>query len=267
MKFLISVFLVISLYAVVIDKIEILVNNIPITSYDIYKTQKKLRVDKDQAIAYLIDNTIIQTALKQRDIYVDDFDIDNVMSKIAHKNNMSLYDFKNYLLQRGELDSFRQQLKQDLEKRKLIESLHVNITKKDVQKYYQQHKEEFIRSTQIVTTEYTSNNKESLIKITKNPLMLSNDIQIQEKTFNINNTNPKLMGFLASFDEKTFTPIINIDGKYTTFYIIKKDKPKLVPLENVGIEIYNKLLTQKQNQALKDLIAKLKAKADIVFIK
>jgi parvulin-like peptidyl-prolyl isomerase len=267
MRFFISLVLVFSLYAKVIDKIEILVNNTPITSYDIYKTQKQLRVDKDQAIAYLIDQTIIQTAIKNRDIYVDDFDIDNAMRNIALKNHMSLFEFKNYLLQRGELESFKEKLKQDLEKQKLIESLNVRISKKEVEKYYKTYKEEFLRPTTIQTTQYSSNDKQKLIKVIKNPLMIPNGVDVQDKTFNIKDTNQRLMGFLSSFDEKSFTPIITIDGKYRTFYIIKKSDVKLLPLEEVGGEIFQKLLKQKQDKALQDLIAKLKAKADIIILK
>jgi len=266
MRFIISVFLVISLYAKVIDKIEILVNNIPITSYDIEMAQKKLNIPKDKAISYLIDKAILDSAIKERGIYVDEFDIDNAMKRIAQKNGMSLFNFKNYLLQKGELDNLKEDIKNNLQKQKLLESLNLRVTKEDIEDYYKHHKMEFMLPSKIKVTEYSSNNKNSLIEVLNNPLSSNPNVEIKEMIFQANKTNPRLMQFLVNVKEGSFSSIINLNKKFVSFYVEKKDDLKPLELNMVENAIYQKLMNEKSKQLLDDFIAKLRAKADIEFL-
>jgi parvulin-like peptidyl-prolyl isomerase len=268
MKFLISVVLVVfSLYGQVIDKLAIIVNNIPITSYDIQKTQKELNVDKNAAVSYLIDQAVLKSIIKQRGIYVDDFDIDNEMKKIAARNGMSLFNFKNYLLQKGELYKLQAQIKAKLQRDKLLQTLHVNITENEIKDYYNKHKEEFALPKAIEVTKYSSDDKQALQQAISNPLSTNDNVSIQDMVLKNNEVNPRLMGFLSQFKEKTFTPIIQFENKLTIFYIIKKDGLEPIPYKMAAGKIYEILLKQKQQKALKDFIDKLRAKADIQFIK
>ena len=265
MRFLfVTFFIMFSLYAKVIDKIAIVVNNIPITTYDIKSTEDKLNISKQEAVNYLINQALLKSAIKEKGIYVDDFDIDNAMQKIAAQNGMSLFDFKDYLLQQGRLESFKTNLKEDLEKQKLLQTLNIRITPDEMKEYYQNHKKEFMLPSKIDTEIYSSNDKLSLMKVIKNPLSNVN-VEIKNKTFELNTTNPKLMNFLSKLKENSFSPIVNINNKFQTFYIKKKYKPEVLPFKMVEGFIYNKLLTQKQNQALNDFISKLKLKANIEY--
>jgi len=268
MKFLISLFLVISLYANIVDKIDIVVNNIPITSYQIQKTQKELNIDKNQAISYLIDKAVLDSAIKERGIYVDDFDIDNEMKQIAQKNGMSLFNFKNYLLQKGELDRLKEQIKLSIQRKKLLKTLSVNVQESDIKKYYETHQKEFMIPSTIEVTKYSSNDKSTLMKVIKNPLLnQDNSVEIKDMVLNLKDTNPDLMAFLAKYKNNTFTPIIGFENKPTSFYIIKKGDLTTLPYKVVAPKIYAMLLQKAQNQALKDFIEKLRAKADIQFLK
>jgi len=264
MKFIVSLFFIVSLYAQVIDKIAIIVNNIPITTYDIQKATQKLK-NKELAINILINRAILQSAIKERGIYVDDFDIDKAMKEIAQKNGMSLFNFKNYLLQKGELDNLKEQLKLDLEKRKLLQTLDIKITQDDIKEYYNLHKDLFKVPSKIEVTEYSSNNKNSLEEVINNPLANVNNVSVKNITFDANKTNLRLYRFLASKKEGSFTPIVNING-YKSFYINKKYESIVLPFKMVENQIYQMLITKKSNEALDDFISKLRAKADIKFL-
>ena len=266
MKFLISVFLVIFVYAKVIDKIDVIVNNIPITSYDIEMTQKKFNIPKQKAISYLIDKAVLDSAIKQRGIYVDEFDIDNAMKKIAQKNGMSLFNFKNYLLQKGELDKLQEEIKNNIQKQRLLQSLNLRVEKKDVENYYKTHKEEFMIPSKIEVTEYSANNKNDLLQVLQNPLSSNPNVNIKDITFEANQTNPRLMQFLATQKEGEFSPIVQLQGKFVSFYVIKKSNMKPLPENMVEDAIYQKLMDEKSKQLLDDYIAKLRAKADIQFL-
>ena len=263
-KLVLSLFLIFSLNGEVIDKIAIIVNNIPITSYDIKSTQKKLNISKQDAVNYLINQALLKSAIKERNIYVDDFDIDNAMQKIAAQNGMSLFNFKDYLLQQGRLETFEHNLKLDLEKQKLLKTLSIRVTPDEMKEYYKSHQKEFMLPSRIDTTIYSSDDRNSLNDVIKNPLSNVN-VNIEDKTFDINTTNPKLMSFLAKVKENSFSPIVNINNKFQTFYVKKKYKPAVLPYKIVEGFVYNQVLKQKQNQALNDFIAKLRLKANIEY--
>ncbi|RUM57992.1 MAG: peptidyl-prolyl cis-trans isomerase, partial [Nautilia sp.] len=64
MKILLSLLLISTIYAKIIDQIEIIVNDIPITTYDIEKMTQKTH-NKNEAINILINNALIKSALKE----------------------------------------------------------------------------------------------------------------------------------------------------------------------------------------------------------
>jgi len=266
MKFLISLFLVFSLYAEVIDRIAIVVNDIPITSYDIIKTAQKLNTDKTQAINYLVDQSVLKSAIKKRGIYVDEFDIDNAMKKIALQNGMGLFDFKTYLLQKGELSKLQKQLKHKLELEKLFQSLNIKISQEEIKKYYDTHKDEFKLPSKIEVTEYASNNRDDLQQIIQNPMIQNQNVTMRDIVLDSNKTNPKLLQFLASQEVNNFTPIVNMGDKLVTFYIKKKFDYTDLDFKIASMEIYKKLLQKRKDNAIKDFVAKLKAKANIEIL-
>ena len=265
MKLFITLFLAISLYSQMIDKIAIVVNEIPITTYEIDKTTKKIG-NKKRAIDYLIDKAILKSAIKERGIYIDEFDIDKAMQKIATKNGMSLFNFKNYLLEQGKLENLKEKLKIELEQEKLLETLHISVSQNELKKYYQTHKNQFLSSKKIIVTKYSSYNQKELIKIINNPLTNSKEIEIKSLTFELNKTNPNLYQFLNSYKIGDFTKIINFENQPTTFYIEDKKEKVIIPFKMVANKIYNILMEKKSQTNLKNFIEKFKAKSEIKYL-
>jgi peptidyl-prolyl cis-trans isomerase SurA len=255
-----------SLQAKVIDKIAIVVNNIPITTYDIEKMTKQTK-NKNIAIETLINKALIKSAIKEKGIYIDDFDIENKIEKIAKRNNMSLFDFKTMLIKKGEFDDLKKQIKQQLEISKLLNYFNKRITKDDIQNYYDSHKDEFMVAQKIDATVYSSNNPNTLKQLKENPLLNSSNVEMKEMNFDYNQTNPKLMMFLNEVKLNSFSKIAPISqNKFSLFYITKKEGNVTLPFEIAGNIIYEKLLNKQNQKAIQDLLAKLKAKADIQFL-
>jgi peptidyl-prolyl cis-trans isomerase SurA len=267
MKIVLTLLLLfLSLQAKIIDKIAIVVNNIPITTYDIEEMTKQTH-NKNIAIETLINKALIKSAIKEKGIYVDDFDIENKMEEIAKRNNMSLFDFKTMLIQKDELDSLKEQIKKQLEISKLLSYYNKRITKDNIQNYYDSHKNEFIVAQKINATVYSSNNLNSLKEVKKNPLLNSANIEIKNMSFDYNTTNPKLMLLLNSIKINSFSEIIPIaQNKFSLFYVTKKEGNVTLPFDSAVNIIYEKLLNKQNQKAIQDLLAKLKAKADIQFL-
>jgi parvulin-like peptidyl-prolyl isomerase len=266
MKFLmIFISLFIFLNGKVIDSLAILVNEQPITTYDIEKLQKQVK-NREIAISILIDRSLLKQEIKRRGIYVDDFDIDKAMQKIAQKNGMSLFNFKSYLLQQGQLESLKERLKSQLEQDKLISSLNIRVSPEDLKNYYETHKDSFKLPTFIDVTQYSASNKKLIEEVIKNPMLNSPELKIKSIKFKIGKINPRLYQYLSSLEEGSFSKIINLSNQFTSFYIEKKGKLELLPFKKVEGKIYQLLMAQKSDETLKELVAKLKAKADIQIL-
>ncbi len=263
----IILFLAVLLNAKIVDMVIASVNNEPITSYELQKTQKMLHLSKNQALNYLIDQKILKEELKKRGIEVDEFDIENSMEKIASKNGLSLFEFKRILQQRGELEQFKKQLRENLQKQKLFAQIinsKLKVSEEEMKTYYENHKDEFSVFKTIQVTEYRANNPQILQKIRQNPL--SNEkVSVKTKVYSYNELPKRLMFLFKNTKVGEFTPIINDGMGYLMYYVARKDSKVVLPYDEVKDIIYNKLLAQKREEILKNYFEKLKNRANIKF--
>ena len=108
--------------------------------------------------------------------------------------------------------------------------------------------------SKIEATKYSANNKNDLLQVLNNPLSSNPNVSIKDVVFEANQK------------EGTFSPIAQLQGKFVSFYVIKKSNMKPLPENMVEGAIYQKLMDEKSKQLLDDFIAKLRAKADIEFL-
>jgi len=250
-----------------IDRIAIIVNNIPITTYDIQKMIKKTN-NQNIAIETLINDALIKSAIKKRNIYIDDFDIEKRLEEIANKNNMSLFDFKTMLIQKGELNSFKDKIRKELEIQHLMSYYNKSITANDVKNYYDTHLNEFKTAKEIIATIYTSSNPKLLEKIKENPLLLSNNVNVENVKFNYKKTDPKIFIFLNKVNKNSFSPIISLSqNRYSLFYITDKKGNIILPFKEVEMYIFSMLIQKQKQKSITKLLENLRAKANIEYLK
>jgi hypothetical protein len=249
----------------VIDSLAIIVNEIPITTYDIEQTIKVTK-NKEMAVYVLINKALLKDEIKKRGIYIDEFDIDKELEKLAKRNGMSLLNLKTYLLEKGQLEELKQQLKEKLEKDKILDTLNIKVTPEELKEFYTKNIKYFNVPSFIKVTQYSSRTKQTLEELMQNPMLNSDDLEVKSIKFDLEQTNQKLYRFLKLVKENSFSKIINIQNKFVSFYIEKKGELKNIPFEKVRGEIYQILIEKKANEELENFIAKLKAKADIKFL-
>ena len=259
--FIIPLF-VILIFGKTIDKIVMIVNEIPITSYDIEKTIKIVG-DKEKAIEILISDALIKAEIKKRGIYIDNFDIESKMEEIAKNNNMSLFQFKNYLLENGKFEEFKEKIQKQLEIEKLLSPADLRVSENDIKDYYKTHKKEFKIFQVIKGISYSSTNKQLLLEIRKNPMFSNLDVKSEDVVLESNSTNPKLMEILSKIPNSQFSPILPFPKEYKMFFISEKSGESYLPLKLVSGKIFQKLLTEKKELAFKNLKERLKSKAKI----
>ena len=266
MKKLLFFLLIVSLYSKTVDEIVASVNSEPITSYDIQKISEKLHISKNKALNYLIDKKLIESEIKKRGISVDEFEINEAMDKIAKKNNLTLFELKNILTQRGEYENFKNKIKENLLKEKLFNSIvnsKLHISENEIRNYYNSHKDEFTIFDTIQVVKYSSNNPQNLKMLFNNPFYSNKNIDSTTKVYKWNELPLDKLYLFKNTKVNEFTPIVNEGLKFSTYYISSKRGKVYLPFEKVKNIIANKLIQQKRNEILKEYFNKLKNRADI----
>ncbi len=265
-KLIIGILICLSLEAKIIDKVVASVNNQPITSYEIEKVSKSMHIDKNKALNYLIDQKLIESEIKKRGIEVDDFEINQAMQKIAKRNNLSLFEFKNILTQKGEYKKFKKQLKENLLKQKLFSQIvnaKLQITPNELKNYYQTHKKDFAIFKVIQVTKYSSNNPQILKKLFNNPFYNDPNIKTKTEVFESNKLPLNMIYLFKTTKVGQFTPIINEGLDYVTYYVANKEGSTYLPFNKVKNIIYQKIVSQKRDLILKEYFDKVKNRANI----
>ena len=269
-KLLILPVIILSLNAKIVDKVVASVENEPITSYDIENVSKNLHIDKNRALNYLIDQKLIESEIKKRGIEIDDFEINQAMEKIAKRNHLSLFEFKDILRQKGELEKFKRELKQNLLKQKLFSQIvdaKLQITPDELKNYYDSHKDEFAIFKTIQVTKYTSNNPQILKKLFNNPFYNDPNIKTKTEVFESDKMPLNMIFLLKNTEVGHFTPVINEGLDYVTYYVANKQGKVFLPFDKVKNVIANKIVSEKRDLILKEYFDRIKNRADIKIYK
>ena len=262
---------VISLNASLINAIAITVNNEPITLVDIDNMVQKLKINKQEAVNKLVDDMLYKQSIKKENIYVDLFDLNDYIEKLAKQNNMKLHEFKNAVKQQESFESFEKKIKKQMIHQKLISSIASNKIKRasneDMKIYYNNNKAEFKRASKIDLKVYISKNKPALIKTKRNPMMIQNGVKTQNITLKDEQLNPKIRYIISKTDEKTFSSIFVNNKAYNMFYIIKKYDVKTIKFEDIKNKIFELIMKKRQDDFLKEYFETLRITANIKVLR
>ena len=259
-----------SLHAGLINAISVVVNNDIIMLVDIDNKMKEQKVSKTNAIKILIDEILYKQALKNENISVDDFDIDNYIELLAKQNNMKIYEFKNAVIQQESYKSFREKIKQQIIHQKLLQSISSSNLKKvnddDMKIYYNNNIEQFIKPIKTDVKVYSSLKKSDLIKIKNNPMLIGN-INVQDITLENEKINAKIKYIIAHTKEKSFSTIFKNKKIYNMFFVLKKYDVKTIKFDDVKTKIFEIMMKERENEYLKNYFETLKITADIKVLR
>jgi parvulin-like peptidyl-prolyl isomerase len=246
--------------AALLDAISVVVDSEPITMYEIYKLSKQFDIPTREALEVLIREKLELSQIKQMNIQVDDFVLNQQVEAIATKNGMSVQSFYGALLKEGvSIDTYRSELKRKLQRDRLyqyiLSSKYENIDEDKLLVYYNNNPIEFTKFESFDVVKIEGANADDIAavfyndKADKNP---TNEIQnITE--FSDNQTNNTIesdadegeisdenLTLKAQIDEKTThidntTQEQNITRSYTQILSTDED-PKVVVLLS-GLEV------------------------------
>ncbi|MEA2019057.1 MAG: peptidyl-prolyl cis-trans isomerase [Campylobacterota bacterium] len=258
-------------YAGLVNGIAIIVNDTPITLYDIDKMAQSKKVSKQKAADILIDEKIYEQELKNKNISVDIFDVDNYIEKLAASNKMNTLDFKALVRQQQNYELFKENIKKQLLHQKLIRKVAAGKLKtaspKDIQIFYNNNKEQYKIANTIDVVAYVSKNKKLLNQLKSNPMLQDKSIMIQNITLKQNELTPQSKYILNSTKVKQFSAIFAQNKNYNMFFIKEKKDIKRLTLDEVKDNIFQNIMKKREQNYLKEYFETLKITADIKVIR
>lgn len=154
----------VSSQAAVVEKIVAVVNNEIITLSELnghmepyleridklYKGSEKERLIQDTlrtVLGRLVDQMLIKQEAKRLGIVVKDEEINNMISEMLKKRNISMEEFKSMLFKDGlSLESYKEEAREHLMKNRLANReirSKIMVTEQEIGEYYKQHRNDY----------------------------------------------------------------------------------------------------------------------------
>ncbi len=259
-------------YAGLVNAISVIINNEPITLYEIYKYSNKYQISTQKALDILIRQKLEDAEISKQNISANNFEVENYIKKLATRNGISEFQFLQMLKDKGiKLSDYKKDVKKKIEQKKLygkiFASKKIRITPKEIKKYYEANKNQFVRAKSFEVVAYESPSKQSLEKIKKNPMLSMPDVKAKQVKFQSGNMDKSLESLLNQTKSGEFTPAFKIGRGYTMFYLKAKDGIETMPFNKVKEGIYSFLSSQKEKAAIDDYFEKIKSGASIQVLR
>ncbi|MBL0686738.1 MAG: peptidyl-prolyl cis-trans isomerase [Sulfurospirillum sp.] len=272
-RLLVSMFVCVSFgFSGIITGISVIVNDEPITLYEVYKYSKKFKITRKESLDVLIRQKLEESQIKQFHIDADIFEVDKYIESIANRNNISKYEFFNMLKKENvKIDDYKKQIKQQIKRDKLYQSIYKDKLKgvedSEIKEFYDKNPTDFMQANSFNLTIYTSQNDKDLQAIQKNPMLQLESVKIEKRFLTEETLNNQLKTLLNATEQGKFTQIVTIQNRSTMFYIEEKKDFKKVSYENAKNSIYRAISKQKESKVIKDYFEKLRASATIKVLR
>jgi DNA-binding phage protein len=250
--------------------IAILVQNEPITLFEIKEFMAQENLTQEQSIKQLIRQKLESIEVTERHINVSAEEVLAEIDIMAKQNNMNRNQFYMAMQQsRGISESdLKTKVKESLLNKKLYNAIAFSKlsqpSKEEITEYYQLHEEKFARPESFDVIIYHSASAEKLQQKIANPMLYSRDVQSEEATIKYAEIDPNLANMLFQSKTNTFTQVIkNPQGGYMSFFIKEKSATTNSNFEAYANDVTTAIMADKRNQILNDYFSRLKINADI----
>lgn len=259
-------------YAASINAIALIVNDEPITLYDIEKRKVEKNISKEKAVGELVDEALYSQLINRYNITADIFDVNNYLEKIAASNGMDLFAFKSIIKQKyQDYDQYEEQTRKQILRQKLTDKIvrgNLKIAdEEDLRIYYDNNISMFQMASNVKAVQYASVNKNDLETIIRNPMSNIETIAISEVNLDQSTLNSQLRYIINETNINQFTPIFTSDKKFVTLLIKQKEGQKTIDFIEVKDRVFNIVMQDREKKYLKDYFEKLKLSADIKILR
>jgi len=256
----------------IITGVSVIINNEPITLYEVYKYSQQYKISKKESLDILIRQKLEDSQIKKYRISASLFEVDDRLNNLAVQNNLSQYEFLNLLKSKNiKIDEYKEDIKTKIKKEKLYRMIFADkvssISPIAVENFYKENPSQFEVANSFDVSIYTGKTQADLQAIVQNPMLRSEAVKVEEKLLTASTLDNKLKGLLNTTKEGSFTQILSIQNQPTMFFIKAKKDLTTIPFDKVKDRISSVLSRQQEEKTITDYFEKLKASASIKVLR
>ena len=257
--------------AQMINGIAAIVENEPITLYEVYSLKEQLRASEQDALNLLIRDRLEDAQIKNLNISVTPFELNDRIESIAKQNGMTNSQFRNSIQAQGmDFLEFKNSLEHKMLQEKLYKSILAeagkNVNEQKAKMYFDANPDKFkVFSTARVVV-YRAKDPELLEAQKTNPKLLDG-VHTQEVSLDYQSIDPRLAAIISSTNNGDYTqPLQGPDG-FDMFYVKEKIGSYTPSFADVKDNVINELYQGEQEKLMADYFDKLRAKAKIQILR
>ncbi|OSQ25787.1 hypothetical protein CCON61_03715 [Campylobacter concisus] len=257
--------------AQMINGIAAIVENEPITLYEVYSLKEQLRASEQDALNLLIRDRLEDAQIKNLNISVTPFELNDRIESIAKQNGMTNSQFRSSIQAQG-MDFL--EFKNNIEKKMLQEKLYKsilaeagkNVNEQKAKMYFDANPDKFKVFSTAKVILYRAKNPEELEAQKTSPSLLSS-VQTQELSLDYQSIDPRLAAIIAGTNNGEFTQILQGADSFDMFYVKEKIGSYTPSFADVKDNVINELYQGEQEKLMADYFDKLRAKAKIQILR
>jgi len=257
--------------AQMINGIAAIVENEPITLYEVYSLKEQLRASEQDALNLLIRDRLEDAQIKNLNISVTPFELNDRIESIAKQNGMTNSQFRSSIQAQG-MDFL--EFKNNIEKKMLQEKLYKsilaeagkNVNEQKAKMYFDANPDKFKVFSTAKVVLYRAKNPEELEAQKTSPSLL-NSVQTQELSLDYQSIDPRLAAIISGTNNGEFTQILQGADSFDMFYVKEKIGSYTPSFADVKDNVINELYQGEQEKLMADYFDKLRAKAKIQILR
>ncbi|TQR54454.1 peptidylprolyl isomerase [Campylobacter troglodytis] len=249
-----------------INAIALIVDNEPITVYEINEAEKKLKTTRENAINFLINDRIERAQIKKMGTTLSEFELETEIKKIFDEDELKA----ELRAKKQSYEDFKEDFKSQLEKRRLYELVasgaKIDYSEEAARSFYERNLDEFLLFTSITVSVYNSSKLSSLENLRSTN---KKDPSIKEKTakLSLDNSDPRLLVFLSRLAKNEYSPILEDEKGFVMYRLRDKSLPQPLAYEDVREEVGSVYINQQRQDHIKDFFDKAYSKANITRLR
>lgn len=255
-----------------INGLAAIVENEPITMYEVYKTSQILKTDEKSAINFLIKDRLEQAQIKALNIDASNFEINERMQKFAQENGVNLADLSSVLSRQGiNYGDFKEDVARSIKQEKLYQNIFkeakVNVSEEGARAYFEQNPSQFVKFAEVKAVRYISPAKEFLEDIKHSPLSLNPNVKTENLELKSEQIPPQLRQIFEMTKDGSFTQIFQTPSGFEMFLVSLKSGVMMPKFEDVKNEVMSNIYRLEEERVISEYFNKLRAKANIKMLR
>lgn len=257
--------------AQMVNGIAAIVENEPITLYEVYSLKEQLKSSEQDALNLLIRDRLEDAQIKNLNLSVTPFELNDRVEAIAKQNGMTNSQFRNSIQAQGmDFLEFKNNLEHKMLQEKLYKSISAeagkNINEQKAKMYFDANPDKFKVFSTAKVVLYRASNPEELEAQKTSPSLLSS-VQTQELNLDYQSIDPRLAAIISNTNNGEFTQILQGPDNFDMFYVKEKIGSYIPSFADVKANVINELYQGEQEKLMNDYFDKLRAKAKIQILR